>query len=509
MNTNFFNAFICVSMACALGAGCGNDHDHDHGGHDHDHGDHDHDHGGHEAHAGHDHGSVASLWGWSPNMEAYVEISGTAPGATADWWVHLTNPATGEPIEDAVLLLTTGAGGEMGLLKPKHSEKGLYTTRSTLPAEGEYAASLAWSSGERQGQLNLGTLAIHDHPMEEESPSAIAVTKEQVWQIPFQVQAVRRDTIREVLRAGGRWLAAPGDEWLVHAPGAGAVMHARTGLVPGAAVAEGEVLFLLAAGEVKTGGLSAERVAAMAEFEAAHAARERIRVLRSAGAATLGEWDEAQRRWQVAKEAKERWAEVAPGDVTAVRAERSGVIRSVAVTPGTYVRPGATLARLASAKQALLEVAVSPEWAPVLEHWQAVKVQTQASSPWQSCEVISVDRAVQEDDGMLPIFIGCPTDAGIPIPGTFADVVMEHGEGEVGWVVPESALLEHYGSFEVAVQTGGEQYTLLPVEVGRRGAGEVEVLKGLQAGDRVVTQGAYTVRMASMKSSTPAHGHTH
>jgi multidrug efflux pump subunit AcrA (membrane-fusion protein) len=86
---------------------------------------------------------------------------------------------------------------------------------------------------------------------------------------------------------------------------------------------------------------------------------------------------------------------------------------------------------------------------------------------------------------------------------------MRHGEGRQALVIPESALLERYGTYEVAVQTGGEQFTLRPIQLGERGAGEVEVLSGLDAGDLVVTDGAYTVRMISMKGSTPAHGHTH
>ena len=157
----------------------------------------------------------------------------------------------------------------------------------------------------------------------------------------------------------------------------------------------------------------------------------------------------------------------------------------------------------------MLEVALSPDLASAVENWKEAKVQTHSAAPWQSCQVVSVSREVSSHDGLLPVFLGCPTDAGIPIPGSFADVVLSHGPGERALVIPEASLLEHYGTYEVAIQTGGEQYELRPVQVGRRGAGDAEILSGLTAGEYVVTRGAYTVRMASMKSSTPAHGHTH
>lgn len=422
----------------------------------------------------------------------------------------MTNPSTGEPIPDAVMILTTSATGGASMVKPRHEDKGLYTASVIMPSAGTYQAQLRWEVGSANGLLDLGTFTTGtDVPHQEPPSTAVTLSKEQVWQVPFAVEAAAQDTIRQQIKAAGVWLPAPGDEWVMTAPAAGVVMYAKPELMPGIAVAEGEVLFVLSAGEVKEAGAEAERVAALAEFEAADAAKRRLKSLRAAGAATLGEWEEAQRRWEVAKEARDRWADLGDADMVRVRADRAGVIRSVGVTQGTYVQPGQALARLASAREAVLEVAMSPDLAMAVENWKEAKVQTQSTTPWQSCQVVSVSREINGQDGLLPVYLSCPTDAGIPIPGSFADVVLTHGPGERALVISESALLEHYGSFEVAVQTAGEQYELRPVQVGRRGAGSAEILGGLSVGDLVVTRGAYTVRMASMKSSTPAHGHTH
>ena len=38
---------------------------------------------------------------------------------------------------------------------------------------------------------------------------------------------------------------------------------------------------------------------------------------------------------------------------------------------------------------------------------------------------------------------------------------------------------------------------------------QVQVLSGLTEGERVVTKGAYQVKMASLGGSVPAHGHSH
>jgi multidrug efflux pump subunit AcrA (membrane-fusion protein) len=76
-------------------------------------------------------------------------------------------------------------------------------------------------------------------------------------------------------------------------------------------------------------------------------------------------------------------------------------------------------------------------------------------------------------------------------------------------VIPESALIDEAGRPVVFVQTAGETFLRRPVKIGVRNGGMVQVKEGLQAGDRVVTKGAYLIRLSTMSSAVPAHGHVH
>jgi RND family efflux transporter MFP subunit len=76
-------------------------------------------------------------------------------------------------------------------------------------------------------------------------------------------------------------------------------------------------------------------------------------------------------------------------------------------------------------------------------------------------------------------------------------------------VVPESALVDDGGRPIVFVQRAGESFARRPVKLGIRNNGMVQILEGVTAGDRVVTKGAYLIRLASMSSQIPAHGHVH
>ena len=47
------------------------------------------------------------------------------------------------------------------------------------------------------------------------------------------------------------------------------------------------------------------------------------------------------------------------------------------------------------------------------------------------------------------------------------------------------------------------------LKVGIRDSGFVQVLEGIKAGERVVTKGAYAIRLSSISGVIPAHGHAH
>jgi RND family efflux transporter MFP subunit len=76
-------------------------------------------------------------------------------------------------------------------------------------------------------------------------------------------------------------------------------------------------------------------------------------------------------------------------------------------------------------------------------------------------------------------------------------------------VVPEAAIIDDAGRPVVFVQKGGETFVRRPVTLGIRNRGLVQVLEGVNVGDRVVTKGAYLIRLSTMSSAVPAHGHVH
>ena len=76
--------------------------------------------------------------------------------------------------------------------------------------------------------------------------------------------------------------------------------------------------------------------------------------------------------------------------------------------------------------------------------------------------------------------------------------------------LPHSALTEEQGSFFVYLQLDEEGYKKQLVTLGADNGESVQILSGIKAGDRVVTQGAYQVKLASATNAIPGTGsHEH
>ncbi len=76
-------------------------------------------------------------------------------------------------------------------------------------------------------------------------------------------------------------------------------------------------------------------------------------------------------------------------------------------------------------------------------------------------------------------------------------------------VVPISAVIDDAGRPIVFVHTSGESFERRPVTLGARQGDTVQVLDGIKPGERIVSRGAHLIRLASLSTQVPAHGHVH
>jgi len=123
--------------------------------------------------------------------------------------------------------------------------------------------------------------------------------------------------------------------------------------------------------------------------------------------------------------------------------------------------------------------------------------------------LIDVGAIVDPDTRTVPIRYEVPNTDGMLRVGMFADLLVETNRRQTALAVPKDAVVDEGGEVVVYLQRGGETFERRRVEVGIRDANQVEIRNGLAAGDRVATKGAYTIRLSTLSSAIPAHGHAH
>jgi cobalt-zinc-cadmium efflux system membrane fusion protein len=89
----------------------------------------------------------------------------------------------------------------------------------------------------------------------------------------------------------------------------------------------------------------------------------------------------------------------------------------------------------------------------------------------------------------------------------FATVTLTVGQPRTGVMIPDSALqlLDERPVVFVAQTngTGGARFERRDVEVGARTGAEIQIVRGLSAGDVVVTEGAFAVKSEFARSKMP------
>ncbi|HEY0092619.1 MAG TPA: hypothetical protein VGB43_09045, partial [Flavobacterium sp.] len=95
------------------------------------------------------------------------------------------------------------------------------------------------------------------------------------------------------------------------------------------------------------------------------------------------------------------------------------------------------------------------------------------------------------------------------ISGTAVEVYLKSSAISDALIIPTSALVEEQGNYYVYVQTGGESFQKREVKLGAGDGKNVQVISGIAENERVVTRGAYQIKLSSASGALPAHGHEH
>ncbi len=92
----------------------------------------------------------------------------------------------------------------------------------------------------------------------------------------------------------------------------------------------------------------------------------------------------------------------------------------------------------------------------------------------------------------------------------FVEVYLKVRTTEKTLTIPTSSLLEAQDNFSVIVQLTPELFEYRSVETGASDGISTEIVKGIKAGERLVSKGAILMKLAQSTGTLDAHsGHVH
>jgi membrane fusion protein (multidrug efflux system) len=118
----------------------------------------------------------------------------------------------------------------------------------------------------------------------------------------------------------------------------------------------------------------------------------------------------------------------------------------------------------------------------------------------------ALDRNLDPKTGSIRYYVTFPNPGNVLRPGQFGKVRFVADQKKGAMVVPQEAVNELQGNFQVAVVDQDNKVSLRPVKMGERIDALWEVTDGLKPGDRVIVQGAQKVKEGStvtVKEWTP------
>ena len=546
-----------------------NDHHdgHDHGDHEEAHGGHGHgDHADHPPHGPENaEGETESFTVWSDSTEVFLEHGPIIVGEWVQFATHITELRTAKPREEGPLTFVFQLGDEEPIeyIEEHPVRPGLYVSPLIFPKQGEWQVKVSVRYGSQEDVIPLPPVyafaSVEDIQRgHEHGPEGISFLKEQQWNIALKTTVVENRELNDRFRSIGIVSLPPEHQAHIVAPGPGTLLAAENRRFPVVAerVESGQILariqpFLggadlltfastrtqLKQSEVelstKISELEASKKRSEVEIELAEKKLKRTQELYNKNAKSQKQLEEAEFNSQTAKakleaatillksyqDAKNTLASLPALSNTfpafELRAPISGTISEVKGVIGGNVQPGDLVFTIMDTQQVFIEARVpESDFGRLHSSKDAVYELPYFPGKYHSIKdnngvLVTIGPDVGTKSRTIPIVYKVQNTEGTLLPGMSLNVLIETAHFEQAIAIPESAIVEEDGRTIAFVQISGELFQKRDVQLGIQDGEFIQILSGLSARERVVTTGAYPLRLASVSTSIPAHGHAH
>jgi len=465
---------------------------------------------------------TVSLTAYSDNMELFVDFAPMVAGKTTTLTVHISQ--LGErfiPLENGkVSAALTVIGKETKSVSAKPESPGIFEMDLEPVSIGEGTLTFEIQTSSLTELFTFENIRVFPdlvsasrYKNPDDTGDEITYLKSQAWNIDFSNAPVRREPFREILKTSGQVLPAPGDESVITANSNGAVLFATNKTVIGSKLNIGDHLFTISSGNLTQDNPDVYYNETKSKYELSKAGYERSMILIKDRIISEKEYLQAKQEFENMESLFQAVSKNYSTSGQKIVSNSSGFLKNLFVTEGQYVETGFPLAIVSKNKKVLLQANVSQKYynkLPAISaaNFRIISDDKVFDSEAMNGKVVSFGKSASSNSSFIPITFEIDNIGNI-IPGAIAEVYLKSSPIPDALLIPLTALMEELGNFYVFVQTGGESFQKREIKLGGNDGIHVHVISGLKENERVVTKGAYAIKLASATGAIPEHGHSH
>ncbi|HTA27803.1 MAG TPA: efflux RND transporter periplasmic adaptor subunit [Bacteroidia bacterium] len=175
-----------------------------------------------------------------------------------------------------------------------------------------------------------------------------------------------------------------------------------------------------------------------------------------------------------------------------IRAPFDGVIGLKNVSPGSYINTGTVITDIEQLSPIKIDFFVPEKYSGQLKKDDSVQFNVSGYDETFSGIIYAIDPKIEQTSGGMHVRALSPNKNGRLLPGQFANIsiVLSHVDNAI--MIPTEAVIPKVIGQNVYVYKGGKAFSE-PIELGLRTDSTVEVTKGLNPGDTIITRGSMVI----------------
>lgn len=463
-----------------------------------------------------------SVTQYTDSTEIFMEYPALVINNEAKFLIHLTDLKNFKAVSKGLLTVefTNQKGTKFSLTEDKPARAGIYTPVVKFTEPGNYKMILSLKGKQVSDKIIIDNIVVYANksevPLEEkESLSSISFLKEQQWKIDFANESVIKRKMQKSVVATGEIKAKPELFSKVVSPIEGIILSKNNRNLKsiGAFVKEGDILLNISPSV--NASISIQKI--KNDFLLSKSEYERVQNLFDKKAVSQKRLNETKFDFESKqviynslidqiKITENGYSVIAPID---------GFIENLNFDLGDQIISGQELFTILNPHKLILKVNVPSSQFETANNsidasFKVEGINSEFRISLLNGKKLSVAASLNEVNRTVPVYFEFNNPQNKIKVGMYAEVYVKVGKENEYTSIPESAIINEDGLHTAYVQTEGEAFEKRILKTGIIDNGYVQVISGLEVGERVVTIGAYQVRLAVLSpESAIGHGHAH